>query len=604
MNLWFPGALDTINPDSRPQIERQVDMDQAGNLIHGVYAYPIFLLVLGQTTDLYHAHARLMLPATIAILASLCLRVLFLAYKKLLYALSPFLCRALITLSVSAVAISAGLIHLGITIYYGCDCWAFSTSVIWMSGCACGGISSFVPNRLLSKIHIGFHLIPGSIAAAWLYGSRGKDVAVAFLILLVFSMLQGRRLHKAYWKHVLQQFHEGERTRELDAARLAAESANHAKSFFIANMSHEIRTPMNGIMGMIGLALDTVSDTERKEYLTLARDSADSLLVTINEILDFSKIEAGKLVIEYSDFELHKLLSEVVAIFSIQARHKQLQLALDIALDVPVTVRGDSVRIRQVLVNLIGNALKFTTVGTITLGVATVAGNPSAIEFAVRDTGIGIPIEKQALIFEAFSQADSSTSRRFGGTGLGLTICARLVSAMGGKIWIESAPNLGSTFHFLIHFLANQGLPPAPDAGLDLAALDAHVRPALRILLVEDSLVNQRLGMRLLQKAGHSVSLAVNGREAVELTAQDDFDVLLMDLQMPEMDGFEATTLIRERDRRLEIHTPIIALTAHALPEHEQRCRQAGMDGFLTKPLDPKKLHEQLMVITPRQMVA
>jgi CheY-like chemotaxis protein/nitrogen-specific signal transduction histidine kinase len=432
--------------------------------------------------------------------------------------------------------------------------------------------------------------------------------------------LQGSRLQTAYWDQLIQRFRDSERSRELEAARVAAEGANRAKSFFIANMSHEIRTPLNGVIGMINLAMESTSEKDRKECLGTACNSAEYLLSVINEILDFSKIEAGKLVIEFADLDLHKIVCEALTMFNLQAERKGIQLALKIDPLVPSLVRGDSVRLRQILINLLGNALKFTQVGGITLSVTCAGDDPYCITFSVRDTGIGIPADKQELIFEAFSQADASTTRRFGGTGLGLTICTRLVTAMSGKIWVESEPGAGSTFHFTLPFLVATQKPAAVPTepsrqtiGQPVPLLPANSEAARRaplpdrpldILLVEDNPVNQIVGRRLLEKAGHCVTLASNGREAVERSQEHPYDAILMDLQMPEMDGLEATSLIRDRDRRQNVHTTIIALTAHALPEHEESCRAAGMDGYLTKPINKEKLLEQLDRLVAAQYVA
>jgi signal transduction histidine kinase/CheY-like chemotaxis protein len=477
-----------------------------------------------------------------------------------------------------------------------------------MSACTGGALAAFVPNPGLRKLNLYGHLVPGMVAA-WIYcGQRGYAVVLASCMLLVFATLQGSRLQSAYWEQLIQRFQDSERSRELEAARVAAEGANRAKSFFIANMSHEIRTPLNGVIGMINLALESPSEKDRKECLNTACNSAEYLLAVINEILDFSKIEAGKLVIEFADLDLHKLVSEALSMFNLQAERKGIQLKLKIDPLVPAWVRGDSVRIRQIIVNLVGNALKFTQAGSITLSVESSPDDPLSVTFSVQDTGIGIPPDKQELIFEAFSQADASTTRRFGGTGLGLTICTRLITAMSGKIWVESEPGQGSTFHFTLPFLAAQKTAiPTPEPPLAAPAhatrQDSVSDRSLDILLVEDNPVNQIVGRRLLEKAGHAVTLASNGREAVERSQDHLFDVILMDLQMPEMDGLEATALIRDRDRRQDMHTTIIALTAHALPEHEESCRAAGMDGYLTKPINKEKLLEKLNRLVAAQCV-
>ena len=378
------------------------------------------------------------------------------------------------------------------------------------------------------------------------------------------------------------------RTAELMQAKDKAEAASHAKSEFLANMSHEIRTPMNGIMGMTELLLDTSVTDSQRECLDAVKLSADALLVVINDILDFSKIEAGKLDIDLVPFNLRNVLAGTTKALALRAHAKNLKLICECQPGVPEFVVGDPFRIRQVVTNLVGNAIKFTERGEIVLSVAceaeslccgqkSLVENPSTgvhtdqfcLHFKVRDTGIGIPEDKQALIFEAFSQADGSTTRKFGGTGLGLTISTRLVKLMGGKIWVESAPGQGSCFHFTASFGVAQvpetvALPA--DTLLEAPApLKTRNSSGLRILLTEDNAVNQRLALRILQKEGHEVVVAGNGREALDLLAKSDFDVILMDVQMPEMDGFEATAAIRKSELSSKRHVAIIAMTAHAM---------------------------------------
>ncbi len=381
-------------------------------------------------------------------------------------------------------------------------------------------------------------------------------------------------------------------------AKKAAEDASSAKTMFLANMSHEVRTPMNTIMGMVDLTLDTDLSEEQRDNMLTIKNAADILLGLLNDILDLSRVEAGKIQLEQIELNLRNIVQSVCKGLAVLARNKGLRLEWEVADNVPRIIFADPVRIRQVLVNLINNAIKFTFKGSIVTKVRAVSKTDSEcdLEFSVADQGVGIPQNKVDKIFDVFTQADASTTRRFGGTGLGLSICRKLVEMMGGGIWVESEEFKGSTFLFTGKLKIAVGSAEVDgEESIEDALIDALPKKQLKhlsILLAEDNIVNQKIAVRMLEKRGWEVKAASNGKQVLELLDKEDFDLILMDAQMPVLDGFEATKMIRKREEASGGHIPIIALTARVMAGDRKKCLDSGMDGYVSKPIDRKKLYE------------
>jgi signal transduction histidine kinase/CheY-like chemotaxis protein len=574
---WAARAIDQPS-DRSEELQEQADLDLTRRAIHGAWTSAFIFLVLAVFTPYFTEHPvpAFSFAAMIGLIAGC--RLWLYRWPRRSPGRPRRISRVLYLSTILLMGLCWGTFYAATILIYGYSHWTTLILLTCVAGVVAGATTSFAPNPAIMQGFLIALVGPSLVVSVLRRDEQAVAMGLLFSAYLCFSLIQGRRRTSEYWSALAN-------ARLLEKAKLAAEASSRAKSEFLANLSHELRTPMNGVIGMTDLTLATELSAPQRENLLTVKSSAEALLALLNDLLDFSKIDAGKMELEKVPFSLRGILDAAARPSAVLARGKGLDFQWEAAEEVPDALTGDPKRLRQILTNLIANAVKFTDRGAVRVRVEMAASAAESVElqFTVVDTGIGVPPDKRKIIFDLFAQADGSITRRFGGTGLGLTIAARLAEMIGGRIWFESEVGAGSRFHAQARF----GISTPPGQ----AATEAR---KLSILLADDSLVNQKLIVHALDKRGHIVVVAGNGREALKLADKQRFDLILMDVQMPVMGGLEAAAILRERERAGLPRTPIIALTPHAQAGDREQLLKAGMDAYLAKPIDEGRLIEKI----------